>query len=366
MKNASLISLVTLSLFAAGCSDSDDGGSTGAMGTLTVLLEAEDTITQGLDAGEGVENIRDGWQARFDKYLVGIGGIDVDMATEAGVEARAPEVFVVDMVQVPAQGLPLWTMPELREGRWNFNYVTAVDGATRHDTVDQADFDAMVASDLTYLISGTLTKSDGVSCPPATLAQVPAGAVEAGMNAAGVPCYENTSISFELGAEAETVFGPCEIDEQPGFSITGNTTQSVAATVHGDHGFFNGFPEGDEGGVTRLAQWWADSDLNLDGVVTQEELMAIAPADLSEFDDRYQLGGSPITPVDNMWTYFRAQLKTQGHYQGEGECPVDGVAHSHGDDHDDDHGDDHDDDHGDDHDDDHGDDHDDDHGHGHD
>jgi len=34
-----------------------------------------------------------------------------------------------------------------------------------------------------------------------------------------------------------------------------------------------------------------------------------------------------------MYEYVRAQLKTQGHYQGEGECPVDGVAHAHDHDH---------------------------------
>lgn len=100
-------------------------------------------------------------------------------------------------------------------------------------------------------------------------------------------------------------------------------------TIHGDHLFFNGFPEGDEGGVMRLAQWLADCDLNLDGTVTQAELEAIDPAQLPELDDRYQLGGSPITPIDDMYVYVTAQLKTQGHFQGEGECPVDGLAHEH-------------------------------------
>src|SRR5690606_21868771 len=95
-------------------------------------------------------------------------------------------------------------------------------------------------------------------------------------------------------------------------------------TLHGDHLFFNGFPEGDEGGVRRLAQWLADSDLNLDGEVTRAELERITPADLPELDERYQLGGSPLRPLDNVWTYVRAQLKTQGHMDGEGECAPDG------------------------------------------
>jgi hypothetical protein len=32
-----------------------------------------------------------------------------------------------------------------------------------------------------------------------------------------------------------------------------------------------------------------------------------------------------------MYDYVIGQLKTQGHFQGEGECPVDGVEHDHAD-----------------------------------
>ena len=63
--------------------------------------------------------------------------------------------------------------------------------------------------------------------------------------------------------------------------------------------------------------------------MTQEELEVVAPSDLPELDDRYQLGGSPITPLDTMWAYVIGQLETQGHFQGEGECPFDGTAHEH-------------------------------------
>jgi hypothetical protein len=76
----------------------------------------------------------------------------------------------------------------------------------------------------------------------------------------------------------------------------------------------------------RLAQWLADSDLNLDGSVTPQELQAIPPSVLSEIDARYQLGGSPITPLRSMWDYFRAQLETQGHMNGEGECPFNAIS----------------------------------------
>jgi hypothetical protein len=199
--------------------------------------------------------------------------------------------------------------------------------------VEEVDYDEMVANDWTYLIDGVLTKADGQSCPPADLAS-PGDKTSNGNTSGSNACYDAPSVRFVFGVTAETRFGPCELDGVPGVAITADGTQTVATTLHGDHLFFNGFPEGDEGGVMRLAQWLADCDLNLDGTVTKDELEAIAPSQLTELDSRYQLGGSPITPLEDMYDYLAAQMKTQGHYQGEGECPADGVEHDHGHDHD--------------------------------
>ncbi len=306
---------------------------------LDVLLEAESVIIDGLSPGEGVENIRDGWTVDFSQYVAVVGEIDIHLSTDEEIEGEAPEAYAIDLTTIPPAGVSKWRITELAEGTYEFFYGTHGAGeASRDDSVSEADFAEMQASDWTYLINGTLTKADGISCPPASLATPGGAAVDAGTtNSAGDPCYVNTNISFRIGAEAETVFGPCEIDGTPGVVVTSGATQTAAITIHGDHIFFNGFPEGSEGGTLRLAQWLADSDLDLDGAVTQAELEAISPSDLVELDDRYQLGGSPITPLNTMWDYVRAQLKTQGHFQGEGECPADGVGHSH-DDHDHDHG----------------------------
>jgi hypothetical protein len=314
--------LVLLGL--AGCGEESGEGS----GTLSVILESEDTITGGLDPGDEVENIKDGWQVRYEKFIVAVGDVEVYLSTDESVRAHDEDVFVVDLKSVPSSGLPLWELSDLRAGRWEFNYSTpgAADGSSRHESVSRADFDQMRGEDATYLVAGTLTKADGQSCPPPSLA-MPGSAAPVGSNAAGHDCYANPSVAFTFLASAETLFGPCELDGIPGFSIADGSTQTVAATIHGDHIVFNGFPEGDEGGILRLAQWLADCDLNLDGEVTREELETIAPSALGEIDARYQLGGSPITPLDSMWDYVVAQLKTQGHMNGEGECPFDGMAH---------------------------------------
>ncbi len=324
-----LLSLLSL-LVVAACDGPPPALDGGLPGDVTVIVESEDTITSGLRAGDTGEAIQDGWDVTFATYNLVIGDIDVHLATDDSVVAEAPERFVVDLVDVPESGLPLWGFDDLTPGRWAFHYAIAgaADGATRHSSVPEAELAEMAAGDWTYLIDGTMRRAGGQSCPPASLASPGARTANGNTNADGDPCYDAAEVHFRLGVSAETTFGPCEIDEMPGFAVTAGTT-TVAATIHGDHLFFNGFPEGGEGGVMRLAQWLADCDLDLDGEVTRDELEAIAPADLVELDGRFQLGGSPVTPLLTMWDYVVGQLKTQGHMDGEGECPYDGVAHDH-------------------------------------
>lgn len=151
--------LSALSLVACG-----DPGT----GSLSVLVEAEDTITGGLEPGEGVENIRDGWSVGFDRYIAVLGPVDLHYATDASLEAEAPASYAIDLTKIPAQGIELWKLDELREGRWEFGYQLAggAHGAERHSTVDEDTFAAIVEGDLSYWISGVLTKETGVSCPP--------------------------------------------------------------------------------------------------------------------------------------------------------------------------------------------------------
>lgn len=307
-----------------GCGAVESGGP----GSVSVLLEPEDTIVEGIRAGNSGEAIRDGWAVAFDRYLVTVGDIDVRLATDASVRVKVKKSYTVDLTKIEASGLELWTLEDLEEGRWELHFATpgAIHGALPHESVSTSDFETMVKSDFTYLIDGTLSRSDGQSCPPAALASVGVRKPN-GRKSGGNDCYDASAVRFDFGATAETLYGPCEIDGVPGFAVTGGQTESIALTIHGDHIFFNGFPTGSEAGVMRLAQWLADCDLDLDGTVTQAELEAISWADLPELDPtRYQTGGAVF---DTMYEYVIAQLKTQGHFRGEGECAIDGEAHDH-------------------------------------
>jgi hypothetical protein len=305
----------------AACTDSAAGS-----GELSVALEAEDTIADGIAAGDDVEDVRDGWSVSYGKYVVTVGDVQLSYASERSERAEAPELFAVDLKKVPEAGLQLWQLEGLRPGRWEFGWamLPAADGVERDESVTEDDFARLRDDGLTHLIEGRLDKSDGRSCPPGKLARPGADATAAGENERGESCYENPTIEFTLDAVAAVAYSLCEIDGVSGVSVPSGGSQAVALTIHGDHLFFNGFPSGSEGGISRLAQWFADADLNVDGAITREELDSIPLSDLAEVDERFQLGGSPLEldSAASTWTYVRAQLQTQGHLQGEGECQL--------------------------------------------
>ncbi|MFT5358000.1 MAG: anti-anti-sigma regulatory factor, partial [Polyangiales bacterium] len=105
---------------AATVDSSTPDAPTPPLGDLTVVLEAEDTITEGIGTEGGDEIILDGWSVDFDRYIVTIGDIDVHRSTDESIEVEAADVFVVDLTQVPASGRPLWSLDGLEAGRWEF------------------------------------------------------------------------------------------------------------------------------------------------------------------------------------------------------------------------------------------------------
>jgi len=254
-----------------------------------------------------------------------VGKVTVDYATERDVRFVDRDVHVVDLVQLPSNGETLWELDGLKPGRWNvgFEFAPAVSKAKRHETVSKADFERMVDGQLTHLIKGTLTKDGGRSCPPPRLAAVSDDVEAVGENFAKHACYSNEKISFEFAVRASARLRNCELNGVAGVALAEGATETAALTIHGDHLFFNGFPAGSEGGVRRLAQIWADADSNVDGKIDVAEFGDALIADMAEWDERYQLGSAPpVAELSTLRNVVSAQLMTQGHMNGEGECEV--------------------------------------------
>lgn len=288
--------LLVGSILASGC-----GESARPTGSLSVFIQAEDTITEGLEAGTGPEQIVDGWSVTFDKYLVAIGHLHMRRMGGGGSFEEHDEI-VTDLRRIPESGRPFAMGANLPEGRYSFEYRTPIAEMSmeRDAAVSQADFDRMVAEGCTYLIVGSATN---------------------GMR----------TIRFDLCLAAETIYECSSMEGVEGIAIAAGAN-SAFMTIHGDHLFFNGFPEGAEGGVRRRAGWLAlvDDATGRDGLVTKADLERTPVSILPASD--YALSGAPQVdgmPIMNMATYARAQLMTQGHLNGEGECLANGMGHSH-------------------------------------
>lgn len=277
----------------------------GAPGDVAVVVEAESTITDGIPAGAEPDAIVDGWDVHFDRYVVSLGGIAL---ARTGAEVRDDTVRVIDLARVPAGSTLLTRFTGVASGGWEgleYALVAPTNSARRDDTVSQADFDAMVAGGCTYSIAGTLDRAGGQSCPP------------------GGTCRDTDRVAFAFCVPAPVRFAMCANEEgRPGVVVPSAGSATAALTIHGDHAFFDGFPS-DAELLERRAQWLADSDVDGDGLVTRAELESLSdPVEVASLfpSGLYHFSSAPVGALRSAFTYLVAQLSTQGHFQGEGEC----------------------------------------------
>lgn len=280
-------------LVIAGCGD--DGGDGRGDGDLSVLLEAEESIVEGLQSGTGEENILDGFDVDFSRYLVTIGFVQMNQADGSNAQSSSV-VGIADFTSLSTTLPELAAFSGIATGQYTeFGFETplAFESMVNVNAVAQEDIDAMIANGWSYIIEGTITR-------------VSDGATKDFLIEAGVP----------------TVYSACAVEGmEPGVNVSRNS--SVDITLHGDHLFFNGFPE-EEGNVQRLAQWlWNVEDSDGDDVLTRPDFEAATDVGSlfpSPPQGVYELTGGPISPIENAWDFVRAQLGTQGHIFGEGEC----------------------------------------------
>ena len=277
-------------LSIVGCDSSSTGGS--GSGNLSVLLEAEETIVGGLEDGEGEDNIRDGFNVSFSRYVVAIGMVAMSQLDGANPQSD-PAVVIADFKSLPTTSPELTAFTVIPTGQYtSFAFETPApdESASNFNDVPEEDFNAMIDKDWSYIIEGTITQiSDGASK------------------------------DFLIQADVPTVYSDCAVDGmEPGVSVSSNS--SVDITLHGDHLFFNGFPD-EEASVQRLAQWlWDIEDSNGNDVLDKPDFEAATNIETLFPQPTYTLTGGPISPIRNAWDFVRAQLGTQGHIFGEGEC----------------------------------------------
>jgi hypothetical protein len=65
--------------------------------------------------------------------------------------------------------------------------------------------------------------------------------------------------------------------------------------------------------------WTVGEERDTDGEITREDFEAATNTEELFPTPTYVLTGSPLE-INNAWDFVRAQLGTQGHIFGEGEC----------------------------------------------
>lgn len=275
----------------AGCGS--DGGSSGRNGNLSVLLEAEESIPGGLPAGTEDESIRDGFDIDFSKYVISVGL--VAMSQLDGTNRQSSNTVVVaDFTRLGTTPPALTAFNDIATGQYTeFGFQTPrPEPSAINLNAEEADFDSMVANGWSYIVAGTITRVE-----------------------------DGATKDFLIEADVPSVYTACAVEDlEPGVNVS--TNSSVDITIHGDHLFFNGFPE-EEGNVFRQARWlWDVEDTDEDGVITRTDFEAatdIGSLFPSPPAGNYELTGGPL-PIHDAWDFVRAQLGTQGHIFGEGEC----------------------------------------------
>ena len=272
---------VVLSCLLA-CGDEAEGE-----GEVRVLLAAEETITDGLEVGSGDEDTRD-HGVTFTKYLTTVGR--VKLARSSGGSAALDQVFIADMKQVGADGIELGVVDGLAAGEWDrfgFETPVAAQGSKALEGVAAADLQKMVAEGWTYWIEGVV--------------------------------HAERDVKFTIQTDVPTRFDNCQYEGEPGVTVVEGRPASATITLHGDHIFFSSFAAGSEGVIERRAGWVVEADADGDGQVSTEDLRNLDATEVFKSTLGYRLDGSDL-PIENALDFVRAQLATQGHYRGEGEC----------------------------------------------
>lgn len=282
--------LALIAVTAVGCGG--DGG--GGEGNLTVVLDAEETIPEGLASdptGTEKEAIVDGYSAEFSRYIVSVGFADMAQTNGANRQ-QSSIVTVADYVNLPTTLPTLDTFNGIPTGQYSeFGYDTPLIDASvvNVNGVSDADVQNMIDNDLTYIIEGTLTADEG------------------------------GSVEFLIEADVPSVYTDCGVEPELGVNVGSSSTASI--TIHGDHMFFNGFPA-DETDVERRANWMTlVEDADQDGVLTKPDFEAATDVGTLFPSPEYSgLNDGPAGAINNAWDFIRSQLGTQGHIDGEGEC----------------------------------------------
>lgn len=124
----------------------------------------------------------------------------------------------------------------------------------------------------------------------------------------------STRRRFAWSFPVETAYTRCvQPDFGPAVVLAPGEEETVELTVHGDHLWYDDLvsPRAALRGTAVF-----ESDADGDEVVTEAELRAVELTSLP----RGQYGAGPVGNVFTLWDFLSTQVRTVGHFRGEGDC----------------------------------------------
>jgi len=294
-----ITAVVVSGLILAACGQNS---TTTGTGNVQVFLTPEDNITTGMDPGMEAGFIHDGWQVRYQKFLIAFGNFEARRSDDASALLHDDKVYIVDLLNTPSSALVISTFENAAAVQWDrvsYQITNATTSSQKLAGVSDADFMLMTGNGYSTYIEGTITKTGGMSCRPTAPAD----------------CVTAETVRFRWPLRLGQSYADCGPEEGlAGFAVPSGGTVQLKPTLHGDHWFLSNFNH-----TTDLyAQWIADGDLDRDGTTTDAELSQVSASDLFP-SPKYNLSGFPGS-FTTARDYLDTAIRTLGHFQGEGEC----------------------------------------------
>jgi hypothetical protein len=241
----------------------------------------EEYIEQGIPPKMGTEaGFEDGWSITFAKFLVILK--DVTVADAQGqVASKQPGAKAFDLVKKGPVEVYAASAPARRYDK--VSYAIAPDDTAEAANIEAGDLALLKSRKASVIVVGSATK---------------AGVTKA----------------FDWSFTNGTTYEDCERAEMGGRGVVLTVGQetTVQLTVHGAHFFYDQL-----GGDAKLRfDAMANADGNADNRVTLDELAVVQLTSLPQG----QYGTASVASVRNLRDFVTQNVRTIGHYDGEGEC----------------------------------------------
>jgi hypothetical protein len=133
------------------------------IGSVQVFIEAEDTIPEGLEPGDGDEQVVDGWTVRYDKFLVVVGGFTAARSDDGNDVLVGPDPQIVDLLNLPAGGLVLAEFTEVSAVRWDeveYSLPNASADTPAAEGTAAADRELLASNGWSLYVAGEISKPE--------------------------------------------------------------------------------------------------------------------------------------------------------------------------------------------------------------